>query len=50
MSVTMGTECDQLSTSRMGDYGAYVSTDHERHEVHEVTLPVNVDLESCPEK
>jgi hypothetical protein len=48
MSVTMGTECDQLPTSQMGDYGTYVSTDHEGYKVQEVTLPV--DVESGPEK
>jgi hypothetical protein len=48
MSVTMGTECDQLPTSQMSGYSMYISTDHERYKAHEVSL--NVDVEIGPEK
>jgi hypothetical protein len=48
MSVTMGTECDQLPTSQMSGYRTYISTDHERHNAHEVSL--NANVESGPKK
>jgi hypothetical protein len=48
MSVTMGTECDQLPTSQISSYGTYISTEHERCNAHEVSL--DVDIERGTEK
>jgi hypothetical protein len=48
ISVTMGTECDQLPTSQTSGSSTYISTDHERFNAHEVNL--DADVEFGPEK